>query len=173
MIGNILRDDRPSSNKRVFTDGMAADNRAVGPQRGALPDERGPDLVHLPDFCPGVVDIGEDHRGAAEDAVFEGNALVDTYIVLDLASVADGDIRTDHAVLPDIAVLADLGPREDMGEVPDLCTFANFDIVVNDGGGMDEDTRKTRSHVIGGHDANFCRNGVMSPNYPCFLFFFH
>ena len=78
---------------------MPADDGAVGPQGGAFLDEAWADLVHLGDFRPWVDDVGEDHGGAAEDAVFQGNAFIDADIVLDLAFVADGDIRADNAIL--------------------------------------------------------------------------
>ncbi len=81
--------------------------------------ERGTDLVHFADFRSGVVDVGEDHRGAAENAVFEGDTFVDTDIVLDFAFVADDCVGTDDDVLADVAVLADVGTGEDVGEVPD------------------------------------------------------
>ena len=78
---------------------MPADDGAVGPQGGAFLDEAWADLVHLRNFGPGVVNVREYHRRSAEDAVFQGNAFIDADIVLDLAFVADGDIRADNAIL--------------------------------------------------------------------------
>ena len=37
----------------------------------------------------------------------KGNAFIDADIVLNLALVADGDIRTNDDILADVAVLAD------------------------------------------------------------------
>ena len=109
MVGHILRDHRPGADEGVAPDGVAADDGAVGPQGGAFLDESGADLVHFGDLRPGVVDICEDHRGAAEDAVFQGDAFIHAHVVLDLALVADGYVGADDDILADVAVLANLG----------------------------------------------------------------
>ena len=90
-----------------------------------------PYLIHLGYFRAGVVDVGEDHGGTAEDAVFQGYAFIDTDVVLDLATVADGDIGTDDDILADVAVFADFGAGKDAGEVPDFTPPANCYVVVN------------------------------------------
>lgn len=149
VVGDILGNHRSGADERIFPDGMAADDGAVGPKGGAFLDEGGADLVHLGDFRSGVVDICKDHGGPAEDAVFQGDAFVNAHIVLDFALVANDDIGTDDHVLTDVAVLAYFGAGEDVGKVPDLCAFADAHVVVNDGGGVDEDVRKVRVRVIG------------------------
>ena len=140
MVGDIFCHHGAGADEGISADGVAADDGAVGPQGGAFLDEGGADLVHLGDFRPWIVDVGEDHGRAAEDAIFQGDAFIDADIVLNLALVADGDVGTDDDILADVAVLADLGAGEDMGEVPDLCAFADFHIVVDDGGGVDEES---------------------------------
>ena len=126
VVRDILCDYRPGADEGIAADGMAADNGAVGSQGSALLDEGRTNLVHLGDFRPGVVDVGENHRGAAEDAVFEGDAFIDADVILDFAFVADGHIGADDNVLADVAVFTDFGAGKDVGEVPDLCFFANF-----------------------------------------------
>ena len=139
MVGDVPGDDGPGADKGVPADRDAADDGAVGPQGGAPPDDGGPDLVHLRDLRPGVVDVREDHGGAAEDPFLQGNPLVDGDVVLDLAAGADGDIRADDDVLADVAPLAHGGTGEDVGEVPDLRAFADGHPRVDNGGGVDED----------------------------------
>jgi len=92
MIRNVSSDHGPSPHKGIAADGHAADDGAVGPQGSAFLDEGRAHLVHLGDFCPWIVDISKDHRWAAEDTVFEGDAFIETDIVLDFAFVADRGI---------------------------------------------------------------------------------
>jgi len=89
VVGNVFCDHRPRSYEGVFTDGVAADDGAVGPQGGAFPDKGRADLAHLGNFRPWVVDVRKDHRGAAENAVFKGNAFINADVILNLALVAD------------------------------------------------------------------------------------
>ena len=118
MIWNVFCYNGTRADEGVTADGVATDDGAVGTQGGALPDKGGADLVHLADFGAGVVDIGENHGGAAEDAVFQRDAFIDGDVVLDFAFVADGRVGADDDVLADIAVFADFGAGEDVGEMP-------------------------------------------------------
>ena len=58
MVGDILRNHRPGTDEGVRPNGVAADDRAIGPQGGPFLDEGRADLIHLGDFRPWVVDIG-------------------------------------------------------------------------------------------------------------------
>ena len=135
MVVDIFCHHSSGADEGVTANCVAADDRAVGPQGGAFFDKGGTDLVHLGDFRPGVVDIGKNHRWAAENAVFQGDAFVNAHVVLDLALVTDGDIGTDDDVLTDVAVFTDLGAGKNVGKVPDFCAFADGDVVIDDGGG--------------------------------------
>jgi len=44
--------------------------------------------------------------------------------------------------LADVAVLADFRSGKDVGKVPDFGAFADRDMLVNNGGGVDEDVYK-------------------------------
>jgi hypothetical protein len=114
VIGNILSYHRPGADEGILAYGMATDDGTVGPQGGAFLDEGGADLIHLGDLRPWVVDVREDHRRAAEDAVFQGDSFINAHVVLDLASVAYGGVGADDDILSDIAVFADFGTGEDM-----------------------------------------------------------
>jgi len=139
MVGNILCDHSSGTNEGIAADGVAADDRAVGAQGGAALDERGADLVHLSNFGAGVEDVGENHRRATEDAVFQGDTLVDGNVVLDLAASADEGVGADDDVLADVAVLADSGAGEDVGEVPDFGAFADLNFFIHNCSWMNED----------------------------------
>jgi len=132
VVGDVFRHNGAGADEGVAADCVATDDGAVGAERRAFLDEGGAHLIHLSDFGAGVVDVGEDHRGAAEDAVFKGDALIDGYVVLDFAFVADDGVGSDDDILPDVAVFADFRAGEDVGEVPDLRFFANFYTFVYD-----------------------------------------
>ena len=142
MFRNILCDHGAGADEGTAADDVATDDGAVGPQGGAFLHVGGADLVHLSDFSTRVEDVGENHRGAAEDAIFQGDAFIDADVVLELALVAYDGIGADDDVLADVAILADLGAGEDVGEVPDFCAFADGNVVIDDGGGVDEDVGK-------------------------------
>jgi len=95
VVGDVLRHHGAGADEGVLADGMAADDGTVGAKCCAFFDEGGADLVHLADFGPGVEDVGEDHRGAAKDAVFQGDAFIDGDVVLDFAFVADDCVRSN------------------------------------------------------------------------------
>ena len=118
MIGDVFCHDGAGADEGVLADGMAANYGAVGAECCASFDEGGTHLVHFADFRPGIVDVGEDHRGAAENAVFQGDAFIDADVVLDLAFVANGCVGTDDDVLADVAVVADFGAGKDVGKMP-------------------------------------------------------
>jgi hypothetical protein len=142
VVRNILSHHGTGTDEGVGSNGVSADNSAVGSQGGAFFNENGADLVHFGDFRSRIVDVCEDHGGAAEDAIFQGNSFIGADIVLNLALVANSYVRANYDILADVAVLADLGAGEDMGEVPDLGAFADGHVVVHDGSGVDEDVRK-------------------------------
>jgi len=106
VIRDVFRYDRTGPDEGITAYGDAADDGAVGTQGGAVLDERGPHLVHLSDFGAGVIDVREDHRWAAKDAVFQGYAFVDANVVLYFALFAYTNVGADDNVLADVAVLA-------------------------------------------------------------------
>ena len=103
MVQNIVGDHSACADKAVFPYGGATDDGAVGAEGDAVFNQGGTYLIHLPNFGPGIVDIGKHHGRAAKNTVFQGDAFVNGDIVLDLTPFADGHIRTDHHVLADIA----------------------------------------------------------------------
>ena len=93
---------------------MATDDSAVGAECCAALDEGRAHLIHLADFCARVVYVGEYHRRAAEDTVFEGDAFIDGDVVLYFAFIADDCIGANNNVLADVTFFADFGAREDV-----------------------------------------------------------
>ncbi len=147
---------------------MATDDGAVGAHGRSFLHMRGTNLIHFTDFRPGIIDVGEDHRRAAEDAVFESDTLINADVVLNLAFVADDCVGADDNILADVAVFADPGPGEDMGEVPDFCTLADLDFIIHDGGFMDENIGINILKLITFLDSRLRGNDSI---YPLFLLF--
>src|SRR6185437_5249608 len=75
--------------------------------------------------------VCENAGGAAEDAFLESHALIDRDVVLDLALIADVDIRTGHDVLSKRAAAANARARQDMAEMPDLRPLADVAAVID------------------------------------------
>src|SRR5256885_10235917 len=73
--------------------------------------------------------------------VFERDALVDRYVVLDLGIVADPHAGHHHHVLAQVAALADHRTGHDVAEVPDLRAPADLCPVVDIARFMDEELR--------------------------------
>jgi len=132
VVGDVFCDNRAGTDEGVAADGVAADDGAVGTECCAFFDEGGTHLVHFADFRTRVEDVGKDHRGAAEDAVFQGDAFVNGDIVLNFTFVADDGVGADDDVLADVAVFSYFRSGKDVGEMPDLRFFANFNVVVDD-----------------------------------------
>jgi len=81
---DVLGDDGPGADEGVLAERDAADDGGIGANRGPLPHEGAAVPVLTGDGCTRIVDIGEDHAGAAEDIVFEGHGVVKADVVLDL-----------------------------------------------------------------------------------------
>src|SRR5436305_320658 len=111
----------------------SANDGGVGSYRSALFYERAAIFMFPFDWTARINDIGEDHRWAAKDVVFEFNSGIDRYIILNLDAIADSHARTDHNVLSEIAVPAYLRSGHYMGEVPDFGSCADVAIRIDDG----------------------------------------
>src|SRR5690606_34199923 len=96
---HVLVDHRAGAYEGVLANSHAAYNGAVGAQGGAFFDQGVAVLVLAFDQRPGVVDVGEDHAGAAEYALFKGNIVIDRDVILHLAVIADNNPITDKDVL--------------------------------------------------------------------------
>src|SRR5882724_11326717 len=105
---------------------MTADDGRVGADAGAVFDEGRQELAAPADMGAREQYVGEHHRRAAEDIVFQRYALIDRHIVLDLAAIPDPHIGSDHHVLAEIAVGADLRAGKDMSEMPDFGAGTDF-----------------------------------------------
>lgn len=133
MVGDIFGYDCTGTYKGVSSDGDAADDGAVCAQGSAFFNPDRPGLIHFAHPCTRVINIGEDHWGAAEYVVFQGYVFIDRYIVLDFALIAYLDFRSNDDVLADVAVFADVGAGHDVAEVPDFGSFAYLAVVVDVG----------------------------------------
>ena len=115
---------------------MTADDRRIGADRRAAFHQCRPELILALDFGARVVDIGEDAGRTAKDAILERHAFVERHVVLDLAAIADRDVRACHDILPERAIAADARVRQDMHEMPDARSRTDLARLVDKGGGM-------------------------------------
>ena len=133
-IRHIPCDDGAGTHECILSDRDAADDRAVRTQGRSAPDQSRPQLVHPADLAARIVNIGKNHRRAAEDVVFEGDAFIDRYVILDFHTVADTDIRADDHVLADAAVSSDPRILQNMRNVPDACSFPDLHVFIDESG---------------------------------------
>src|SRR5260221_3851864 len=138
MRGNIVGDDRSGGDEAVASQAVSADDGGVRTDRRAAADDGGTEFVFALDIGARIVHVGEDAGRSAENVVPENDALIETYIVLDLAAVPYPDIGPDRHVLADDATAADLRSLENVAEMPDLRSLADFAAVVDPGGFMGE-----------------------------------
>src|SRR5262249_1725272 len=80
------------------------------------------------------LDVGEHAARTAKHAVLQLDPLVDAYIVLDLATFADADIRPDHDILANDAIATNDAAFDDMREMPYASILANLTALVDDSG---------------------------------------
>lgn len=133
---DVFVDHGARAHKGVFTDGDTADHGAVGSEGCAFFYEGVAVFVFALDEGTGVVHVGKDHAGAAEHAFFERDVVVQAYVVLHFAAVADDDLVADEHVLAEGHAFADLCAATHMDKVPDARAFADLCAFVNDGAGV-------------------------------------
>ena len=131
VILYVAGDNGTCRYEGAAADGVAADNRAVGPQRRALAHAR--TRIHSVHgkVCAWRIHVGEHARGAAENVVLQFNALVHRYIVLYTDTVSYANVVANVHVLPQRAVRTYYGTFLDMAEVPYLGAGAYAGAVVN------------------------------------------
>src|SRR5256884_266623 len=125
----------------------ATDDGRVGADGAAALYEGGSILMLARHVTARVHHVGEHARRPAEHVVFERDALIDRYIVLDLGIVADPHTGHHHHVLAQVAALADHRAGHDVAEVPDLRAPADLRPVVDVTRFMDEEFR----HLVPDH----------------------
>lgn len=135
---HVFVDHGACAHKGKLTNGDAAHHGAVGAEGGPLFDEGVAVFVFALYKGAGVVHVGKNHAGAAEDALFERDIVVHTDVVLHFAAVTNVDLVSDEHVLAEGHALADFCTPTHMDKVPDAGAFANLCAFVNDGAGVDD-----------------------------------
>ncbi len=133
---DVLGDDGPGADEGVFAERDATHDRSVGPDRSPFPHQGPAVFVLARDGRARIVDVGEDHTGAAEDVVLEGHGVEEADVVLDLAATADDNVVGHEDMLPERAIGADAGTAADVYPVLDAGPVADRGAVVDDGGGV-------------------------------------
>lgn len=114
VVRNILCHHGTSADKRITANCMAAYDGAIGAKGRTFFNHCRANLIHLPNFRPWIIDVCENHGRATENAIFQRYTLIDAYIVLYLALVADRNIGTNYNVLADIAARTDFSSRKNV-----------------------------------------------------------
>lgn len=136
MIRNIFGYYSPSTDERIVSNGITANNGAAGAYGRAFLHMRGMHLIHFSDFRPCVIDVGKGHRWSAENAVFKFYAFINIDFVLDSIFVADEGIGTNHNILSNTAVFTYLRAVQFVGEVLIFHICADLDFIINNGSGQ-------------------------------------
>src|SRR5205814_6040169 len=88
---HIFGDDAPRANEGVFIECDAANYGRISSDRRSPADQRALVFFLARYVSARIDDVGEDHRGAAKNIVFQLDALVHRHVVLNLDVVADAD----------------------------------------------------------------------------------
>src|ERR1700729_70997 len=165
-VGNVFGHHSARSHESVAADGMAAQDRGIGPDGGAAFDQRRPELG-LARYRRARIDhIGEHAARAAKDVVFECHAFIKADIVLDLAVVADRHVRPDHDVLSDRTVPADRDIAENMTKIPYARAFADDDPLIDIGAFVNADIGEAALRCrSAAHERNRIVRGGGSPRF--------
>ncbi len=121
--GNVLCNNRSCADEAILTQGMSADNCGVGADACATANGRGAKLILTSHVCARICDVCEHTAGTAKDVITQLNAIIESHVILDLASISHFYMRPDHHVLTDRAIFTDHRPRKDMAEMPDPGAF--------------------------------------------------
>ncbi len=148
---DVAVDDRTGSHKSVFAQCGAADDGAVGTQRGAALNQSVTVFVFAADSAAGVIDVGKDHAGAAKHVVFKRDVVIYRDVVLNLAVIANDHAVAYKYVLAKGTIAANRGTAADMHPVPDAAAVADLGAGVNDGGGVNGDGHFTLVFQRQGH----------------------
>lgn len=113
------------------TDGVAADDGAIGSQRGPFLDQRALILTLSGTIQPRHQHIGKHTTWSEKHVVFYLNTLVNRNIVLYSYSIPYLDIGTDVDVLSQRAVLSKHSTFLDVAEMPHLGALAQSDALID------------------------------------------
>ncbi len=149
---DVFVNHRSSAHKGKFTNGGTADNGAVGPERGPFFDQGVAVFAFALNQRARVVNVGEDHAGAAEHPIFQRDVVVHADIVLDLAVVANDHLVAHEHVLAQGHAFADLGATAHMYKVPHATALSDLGAFVNDGRGVNGDVGEIQAQHSSGKD---------------------
>ncbi len=135
--GHVFVDNGTGPHKSVFANGGAANDGAVGPQSGTFFDEGVAVFAFTLDKRAGVIHVGKHHAGAAENALFQCDVVVNTDVVLHFAVVTNHDLVTNKHVLTQRNAFSYAGATTYVHKMPHTGAFANLRAFVHDGAGVD------------------------------------
>src|SRR5690349_4880019 len=92
---NLTIDDGARRNECETSDRYSANDRAIGAQGCPLADQSLAIFVLPRNMGSGIIDVGEDHAGPAENIILQRHIVIDRDVVLDLDVVADDNPIAD------------------------------------------------------------------------------
>src|SRR5450755_4248970 len=116
VVGVTAADDGARANECVAAEVGAADDGRVGSERRPAPHQRGDERTFPRQLGSRIFDVREYARGAAEDVVFQLDAVVQRNVILNFDAVADLRARGNEYVLSEVTALPDHGSRHHMTE---------------------------------------------------------
>src|SRR5437764_11777337 len=82
---NVMGDDRPGSDEAIASQPVPADYSGVRTDRRAAANDRRTEFLLALDIRTRIIDIREDAGRPAKNVGPENDALIEAYIILDLA----------------------------------------------------------------------------------------
>ena len=137
IVRHIARHNCTCSDEGVAADLETANYRAISAQASASAYDGVTIFFLSRDLCPRVVDICENHRGSTKDTLLQNDVVVDTDVVLDLASISDDYAIAHKCPLSQRYILANGRSTTNVSEVPYAAAFADLRSVVDYCAGVD------------------------------------
>jgi len=124
-------DDRACGNQRMRSDSIAAYDRAVGTNRCTVLDLGLAIFLFANDVGARIDHVCENRGWPHEYVIVQDHAVVEGYVVLDLAAVAH-DRRLGHEnILAEATADADAGARHQVAKVPHAAVLSNVRTLVD------------------------------------------
>ena len=130
----IAGDDGTRSDEAVHAEVGAAKDSGIRSDRDATLDYGLEKFIVVIDLGARDLNVGEHAARTAKHAVLQFDPFVDADIILDLATVADADIRPDHDILADGAIATNDAALDNMREMPYASILTNLTAFVDDSG---------------------------------------
>src|SRR3990172_2844644 len=127
IIRNIFRNNSACADKGITANGITTNNGCIGPDGSAAFYQCTVVKVRssLREFTSWIQNIGKNHRRAAENIIFQFDAFVDGYIILNFDKIPDFYIVANVYILTNRTFFTNTRVTLNMAIMPDFSAFAN------------------------------------------------